>query len=271
MRDQVVMAMRFSAATAIVKSGEGTWDTEVPPGWSQGKGSFGGLVLGVLGRAMEAELGDPARPMRTLSGDILAGVQPGPTTIRVRRLRHAGNQTNSIAELVQGGEVVAVATGLFSKPRVSPTVSLRAEPPPPLDWSALEVLPVFPPVAPVFAQHVAFRTAGALPFMGAESPSVEGFVEFREREASHDVAAIIGLLDCWWPGFLVTEPGPRLSVTVSFLAEFLVDPATVPVDAPLRYRARTLAEGGGFVVEFRELWSGDRLVAANQQAFAVVK
>jgi hypothetical protein len=59
--------------------------------------------------------------------------------------------------------------------------------------------------------------------------------------------------------------------TVSFLAELLVDPASIPHDRPLRYRARTAGHGGGFVVEFRELWSDDRLVALNQQAFAVVK
>ena len=36
------------------------------------------------------------------------------------------------------------------------------------------------------------------------------------------------------------------------------------------YRARGLAEAGGYLVELRELWDGEQAVAFNQQSFAIL-
>ena len=57
---------------------------------------------------------------------------------------------------------------------------------------------------------------------------------------------------------------------MSFLAEFLCDPAQLDPAAPLFYRARSVAEAGGYFVDMRELWNGDELVALNQQSFAML-
>ena len=46
---------------------------------------------------------------------------------------------------------------------------------------------------------------------------------------------------------------------------------SLPPDEPLRYRARMAALHEGFFVELRELWHGDRVVALNQQTFAILR
>jgi hypothetical protein len=66
------------------------------------------------------------------------------------------------------------------------------------------------------------------------------------------------------------ESAPRPIATVSFLAEILCDPSTLDPRAPLFYRARVVAEAGGYFVEMRELWSGDVPVALNQQSVAML-
>jgi hypothetical protein len=58
--------------------------------------------------------------------------------------------------------------------------------------------------------------------------------------------------------------------TVSFLAELLCDPVTLDPSEPLFYRARVVAQAGGYFVEMRELWRGDEPVALNQQSFAML-
>ncbi|MBE7451703.1 MAG: hypothetical protein HS111_23275 [Kofleriaceae bacterium] len=58
--------------------------------------------------------------------------------------------------------------------------------------------------------------------------------------------------------------------TVTFMAELLVDPASLDPAAPFAYRARLDGAADGFSVEVRELWQGDALVALNQQVFAVL-
>ena len=69
-------------------------------------------------------------------------------------------------------------------------------------------------------------------------------------------------------GFMVS--GYSGMATVSFTAELLVDPATVDPTEPFAYSARVDGGGGGYYVELRELWQRDRLIALNQQTFALL-
>jgi hypothetical protein len=103
---------------------------------------------------------------------------------------------------------------------------------------------------------------------------VAGWVRERgaieDPAAPLDAAAVIGLLDSWWPCALVAESKPRAMATVAFTAELVADPATLDGAAPFAYRAHLAGEADGYSVELRQLWQGDRLVGLNQQTFAVL-
>src|SRR6516162_3320175 len=115
-RRRLMLALsEFEAATAVERVGEHTFRSIVPDGWQQGRGAFGGLVLGSLLRAMLRSESDPERAARTLAGDICGPVLPGPTEIHVRVLRRGSNQSNLAAELTQGGAVLATATAVLSR------------------------------------------------------------------------------------------------------------------------------------------------------------
>src|SRR5262249_29355603 len=121
----------FEAATAVEQLGEGTFRAVIPDGWQQGRGAFGGVVLATLLRAILRAEPDRHRAARTLAGDICGPVMPGPADVQIRGLRRGSNQSNFVAELSQGGAVLAIATAaLCNGPPPSPQLP-RATPPRP--------------------------------------------------------------------------------------------------------------------------------------------
>lgn len=269
------MASAFELGTAVRALGDGRYLVEVPDGWQQGRGAFGGLVLGALLRAIEASEDDAGRLTRALSGEICGPVLPGPVEIQTVRLRRGNNLSNVDARMIQNGEVLARASAVLSVARAVETPELRDEPPACVlaapDWREVPALDMQAPRGPVFAQHLEFRPTGPLPFTGGAAPEVHGFVRMRSTPTRIDGPALIGLLDAWWPAVFSVEKAPRMTATVGFTAELLVPPGTLAPDVPLFHCARASGLRDGFFVEFRELWAGQRLVALNQQTFAYLK
>ncbi|HEX2677337.1 MAG TPA: thioesterase family protein [Polyangiales bacterium] len=261
----------FELASAIEPAGTGEFRANIPDGWQQGRGAFGGLVLGILARAMIASEPDPQRQLRTLLGDLCGPVVPGPATLRVRTLRRGANLTNLDADLVQNGEVNARASGVLSLARKAQVA--RRQPPVPERpaWDSVAVLPIGPPHGPTFTQHYEYRATGILPFSGAEQATASGFVREKVAPAQLDAPGVIGLLDAWWPTVFAVERAPRPVATVSFGAQVLCDPAALDPNARLFYNAEMTALHEGFFLEQRQLWSGDVLVGLNQQTFALLK
>lgn len=262
--------MSFAHATGIERVGS-TFSANIPDGWQQGRGAFGGLVLGTLVRAMEKQLGDPARTLRSLSGDLCGPALVGPASVEVTTLRTGKNLSNLDARLVQDGGVVARASGVFSTAR-------KVEPVPAVaeanriavgDWKAIPPAPVGPPIAPVFAQHYEYR-ATQPPFTGGKDPVVDGFVRLREAVRPMGAAEVVGLLDVWWPALFSVLTVPRKIATASFTAELMRDPGAVDPEEPLYCRGRVIAEHEGFFVELRELHATDGVVALCQQTFVMI-
>jgi Thioesterase-like superfamily len=266
------MIPSFEEASVVRRSGPARFEASVPDGWQQGRGAFGGLVYGILARAMEAELADPTRRLQTLSGDIAGPVLPGAASIQVDVLRRGAKQSNLQARLSQGNNVLAVASGVFCAPRAVVMPALRGvETPDRAGWDQLEVLPVEPPVGPDFGRAYEYRLAGPAPFSGSRDAEAAGYIRERAIPSRRDAPSMIGLLDAWWPTLwsIITEPRPV--ATTSFLAELLIDPTRLDPVERLFHDARMASQGDGFFVELRALWSGDVCVAMNQQTFAVLR
>jgi hypothetical protein len=269
--------LSFAAASALtpVAGSPGVYRASIPDGWQQGRGAFGGLILGTLLRAIECEETEPARRTRCLTGDICGPVLPGEVELRVTVLRRGKNQTNARADLWQAGEIVATATGLSSTARSAVSVPRSPSPPAVPPFADLPILPIEAPLGPVFASHYEYRGNSFLPFTGGDTAAALGTIRERTPPAAVDGPALIGLLDAYWPALYATETQPRAMATVSFAAQILVDPASLDPAERLVYRARVEAMEEGFSVEFRELWSvsGEvpRLVALNQQTFALLR
>ena len=252
----------------------GRFSMEMPDGWQQGRGAFGGLVLGALTRASLAagEAAGALPQLRTLTGSLCAPALPGPHEIEVELLRQGSRLSFARATLrsQDKGGVVATATCTLGGQRPGETSTFLPEAPALPSWESVNVLPMGAPMGPVFAQHYEYRSTGPFPFSGGEEARAEGWIRTREDPGTLDAAAIIGMLDAYWPAEFATVQRFRPMATISFTAELFVDPAELEGDAPFAYRAVTHAAQAGFALELRELWREGRIVAMNQQTFVAL-
>lgn len=268
------MTSAFEQGSSITSLGGGRFVADIPDGWQQGRGAFGGLVLATLLRAIEAAEGDRARITRSLSGELCGPTLPGPVEIVTTTLRRGHYVSNIDAQMIQNGEVVAHASALLGAPRAVRTPTY-ADPLPPRvaaasDWREVAVAALPVPPAPVFTRHVEFRPTGPLPFAGGGTAEVHGYVRLRSTPTRIDGPALLGLLDAWWPALFGLDGAPHMMATVCFTAQLLVPPGSLAPEVPLYHTARIAGVRDGFFVELRELWSGDRLVAMNQQTMAIL-
>lgn len=264
----------FAEASHVDRGADGTWRARVPAGWEQGAGAYGGIVVALAIRAMEASLGDHA-PLRALSAEI-----PSPllteeaTEIRVETLRRGRSLASLEAKLVQRGEVKARASGLFGAER---PVESRWEPEPPTGllggdrWKEARVTSGETPTVP-FVRHFEMRGTVGVPFAGSGEPLVEGWVRPAVALASWGVAEVAAMVDCFYPAFFPRLTGPRPAATIAY--NLHTTPAVDSLDPtrPLYYRARCTQVSAGYAFELRELWTAEgALVALNPQTFAIIK
>ena len=263
------MASMLEDATALRRDGERTIIV-VPDMWQQGRGAFGGIALTALARALEQSQADSGRSLRTFTADLCGPVMPGEAEVRVDVMRRGKHLSNVEARLLQGGELVARASGSLSRARNLDVARRQPGAPEPPDWRTVDPVPVGPPLAPVFAQHLEYRPTGPLPFTGGEHAVAEGWIRERIPPSRFDVPLLIGMLDAWWPPIFSVLTRPVRVATTTFTAEILCDPSSLPPDEPLFHRGHVHALHDGFMVEFRELWSNGVLLAANQQTMVVM-
>lgn len=265
------MSNDFDRGSHIELIGDGRYAARIPDGWQQGKGAFGGLVLATLLRAVEHAEPEKERTLRSISAEICAPVRASEATIHVELLRRGAAVSYFDARLLQGGEVQARASVVLGAPRpIESPVPPRSAPPQP-PWSGLPILSIGPPTAPVFTQHFEYRPTGVMPFAGGREATAAGWLREKSARERFDAPAVIGYLDAWWPALYGVETAPRPCATVSFTAELLADPASLPAGEPLFHTARVEALHEGYCVEVRELWFGQTLVALNQQTMAVLR
>jgi len=265
------MADSFEEVIKVDRLSDDEHRLVLPDGWQQGRGAFGGLVLGVMMEAMVAREPDAARVARTFTGDICGPALPVASRVLTRVLRRGNNQTNVSATLEQDGAVVAHASCVLAAPRkVSPPPGLTLDPPQRPAYEDAPVADMGPPLGPRFAQHYEYRLTGPLPFHAGPEAVVQGWLKERVPLSRVTAAAMVARLDAYWPCVFSVEERRRPVATVSFMAELLRDPGTLDPRLPLFYRARAVAQAGGYVVEMRELWDAEGPVALNQQAFALL-
>ena len=245
----------------------------VHPGWAQGRGAFGGIVLGAMVRAIEQLEPERERKLRSLTGELVGPTLAGECELEVIELRRGTGVSSWHARLVQQGTVTAIATAVLGKTREigdrtwSPS---DRDPVPP--WTEVDALPQKLPGAPEFSQHFEYRLTGPVPFSGASAPVCSGWVRPRHAPALLGAAELVAIADAWWPSVFSTERAPRPIATVAFTLQSLLGDRTLPGDRPLLHRAHAPAAGDGFFVEHRELWTASgELVAMNQQTFAWIK
>jgi hypothetical protein len=250
-----------------------TFAIDVPDGWQQGRGAFGGFSIAVLVRAMEASEPAGDRSLRSLTVELPGPVLPGPASIAVEVLRRGSGVTTLAARLAQGDEVLAHAVGVLGKARADRPRRTFLAPPSPPPWRDLRTHPMTESsFGPPFARSFDMRNVGPEPFAGGPEAVTSGWVRARNPGPARDAAYLAAMADAWWPASFSMETALRPTATIAYTLEIVGNLDGLDPEAPLFHRAHVVAEHEGYVVEMRELWGEDgRLVALNQQTFAVIR
>jgi acyl-CoA thioesterase len=265
------MAASISDVSMPRLDGDNFW-LDVPAGWRQGRGAFGGLTICAAVRAIEARVADPRRKVRSVTAELTAPVEVGGAELVVDVLRAGSSVTVARAAVIQGGETRghAVAVLAASRPGAGDLAWCELEPPPAPPWRELPVAPLDGPPAPEFTQHFEYRIAEGVPATGGAARCV-GWVRPRAPGGVRDAGYIAALADAWFPATLVRARAMRPIATIAYALEILGDLEGLDPAAPLLYRGVVPVSAGGYCVETRELWGEDgRLVALNHQTFAII-
>jgi len=255
-----------------------TFHWDVPDGWQQGRGAWGGLVIGAQVLAVEKRQEvdhDSDRRVRTISSQIFAPVPVGPSTISVECLRR-GSAMSTWQTMVRdaAGAAMAQAVVLTGTPRATDLASAQTQwglaPVPTLGaWQEVPVVSVDPPLGPVFSQHLEYRPRLGIPMSGGQARA-EGWIGLVGLSA-WNAHLLLGIADAWWPAAYTALPSPRPMATVSFGAHLLLDPAEISPAEPLLHEALVTCAEDGYTSEIRRLWTpGGRLVVENHQSIVVV-
>ena len=265
-------------ALGPVVDGRVLWS--VPDGWRQGRGAWGGLVIGAMLRAMQACAPDVA-PVRTVSAQIsnpvggeveitVQAVRVGSsmTTWHVEVSDRADGQHLAQAALITGDDRgIEIAERAISTWRPEPIGQASGST---QDWSEVPVLPVRPPIGPEFAAHLEFRPTSGMPLSGS-APCTQGWIRDPLAPAWDDVR-VLAIVDAWWPSLYVSFSAPRPMATVDFTAHLVGDPATALPGEPLRYSSELLGLHAGYATERRRLWSHSGvLLVESIQSLAIIK
>jgi hypothetical protein len=257
---------------------DGIFTWEVPDGWQQGRGAWGGLVIGAqvsaVGKRQDLD-GDSNRRVRTISSQIFAPVPVGPATISVECLRR-GSGMSTWQTMVRSaqGEALTQAVVITATPRATDLASAEATwglaPVPALgSWQDVPIVSIDPPLGPVFSRHLEYRPRLGIPMSGGQARA-EGWIGLAEL-SQWNAHLLLGIADAWWPAAYTALPSPRPMATVSFGAHLLIDPTEISPAEPLLHEAFVTCAEDGFTSELRRLWTPDgRLVVENHQSIVVV-
>lgn len=261
--------MSFLAATTPTHLGNGRFTVEIPDGWQQGKGAFGGVVVALLVRAIQQEQ-EEGRRLRSFSAHLCGPLLNGPASLQTDVLRRGAGISTVACRLMQDG-VCAHGVADFGRDR-APDLSLNEWQMPTVpSWKDVAAVDMPVGIAPVFTQHFEYRPIEGLPFSGGRAETC-GWVRAKKPGKEMDAALLAALVDSWWISAWVTFSAPRPAATIAYFLHGIADTSRVDPEIPVFYRAKSTLLAEGYTVEQRELWSEDgTLLVINQQTQAIIK
>jgi len=251
---------------------------QVPAGWEQGRGAWGGLVVAGLIRATEVLVDNPERSLRAVTCQLLAPLPDGAAQVQTEILR-GGSATVGIRADVRDeqGKLCASLTAVWGSDRADDVQPPYArwgvvEMPHVPAWSDVPVVAIEPPIGPAFGSHLVFRPVTGFPTTG--EGRVAGWIGLPDVPAAWrwDAATLVGMVDAWWPAALSRADRMRPMATVSFSAHLLCDPVSLDSSVPLLHEGVLVGANRGFSSEIRRLWTPDGTLAVDSfQLIAVIR
>lgn len=249
---------------ALHPDGDG-WSAEIPPGWGQGRTTFGGLVGAYLARAVEVE---QARPIRGVDVTFLEPVAPGPVRLQVPQVREGKHVTHVQAELVAGTKVAAVGRFLLADHLPGEFDAVPDAPQPAMPFDETLLMPDIEGITPEFARNLQIRYGeGPVPYSGGRTATTGGWV--RALLPVTGVAAMLIHIDAWPPPVLGLATRPMAASTVRWHVLFHADVSREDGEQWSWFRSEAAWRSGRLATAVGSLVRDGRSVAYAEQTVAM--
>jgi acyl-CoA thioesterase len=258
---------RFLNDTAVELVRPGSYRARIDAGWWIQRGPNGGYIAAIMLRAMSTEVGEDARPVRSLTVHYLRPPAEGPVEVEVTTERTGRSVTNVSARLVQDGSLMAIALAAFGTERDGPSFG-DARPPavPPPDQLEPEPSSSFP-----IAIRDRFDTRHALGARVGErstGPAVTGgWIRLSDPDVV-DQHVLTAMADAWYPAVFGRLALPVGVPTIDLTVHLRKPPPPGTEWVLVRFTTRSLA--GGYLEEDGELWHPDGTLLAQSRQLAVL-
>lgn len=265
------MPSRFDTDTAVVPTGNGTYDARIDAGWWIERGPNGGYVAALLTQALMAEVADPDRHARSLTVHYLAPAVEGPAQIVVRSER-AGRLVHYLtARLSQGDRLLATAQAAFATSSAAgPAFADPSFPDYPRP-DTMQPAPE-PPGLVAMRERYEFRHVTGAPWDGpGTAAETGGWIRLSEPRP-YDDALVAALSDAWYPA-IFTRLTERLGVpTIDLTVHLRAVEALhrMQPDDWMAVRFRTTVANEGFLEEDGQLWAPDGTLIAHSRQLALL-
>jgi acyl-CoA thioesterase len=262
------MPGRFAVDTAVEPEGDGRWSTRIHRDWFAPAGPNGGYLAAVVARAMQAQVADASRPLRSITLHYLRRTEEGPAALATTLERHGRSLSSVSARLEQGGATAVLALGAFAgarddaidfddttMPEVAAPNDCPPLPPPPA--------PLALPIRDRFELRLAI---GGELFVESDVALTGGWIRLADGEPA-DELALVAMTDAWPPAAF-TRVGTRMVVPTIDLTVHIRRPAPDPHGWFL-VLFRTSLAADGYLEEDGELWSEDGTLLAHSRQLAL--
>ncbi|HEX8697928.1 MAG TPA: thioesterase family protein [Myxococcaceae bacterium] len=266
------MSSPFLTATTVTSLGEGRFRSRFDAPWYQGRGAFGGVVAAQLIRALEHEVADPNRPVRSFTVHFCAPAVEGEAQVHTRLERVGKLVSYATARVENAAGVVAVASATFGVSRAGAPAYFDVKPPDVPRPETLQPVPEDVPM-PTFCQFFEYRfCVGSAPYSGGEART-GGWIRPKGPPLVLDAALCAGLMDSYPPSVLSWVDGVKHAASVDLTMHFFHALPRPEEKAGAQYlrTGHSRWAGEGFSEDYQELWSEDgTLLAQCRQLIAVL-
>lgn len=259
--------MQFFEVLHTIERTGGDARITVTPEWMQGRAVFGGLQAVMMLHAMRGLV--PANlPIRTLQVTFVAPPSGNQVLARAALLRQGKSATHVEARLLDGDNVLAVATGVFGAARDSQAVRIPVMPE--VSSESARNFKYFPGISPTFTQYFSARwLQGGMPFSQKCEPVNIVEVSMPGEVASSE-AHVLAMADFIPPVALSYLRMPVPGSSMTWMVEFLTDKVDGLSMQNWRVDAEMVAGKDGYTSQSVMLWGPEgQPIALSRQNMVV--
>lgn len=238
----------FAVDSAVVAEGDGRYRADLHERWSSLVGIHGGYSAGVVTRAIDAEVADASRPLRTLAVQFASAPRPGAAEVEVVVERAGRTMTTTTARLRQGGRVRLVAHAISSASWAGLAYDdVRRPPMPPPDLEDHELF--VPPGGPGHFRNAEVRLdPRVVPFGGGDDAWLAAWLRPRRGDVV-DAAWIVTVCDFLPPAVFSRTTGPVAAATLEYVVHLADGRPTLASGTHAYLDCRSPFSADGFAVE----------------------